>query len=263
MEKLASVGLLAAGVAHEINNPVGFVSANLNTLKTYCSELLAAVAAYQRVDPTVLSASLSEDDKVLLANTDFDYLQSDLKDLIDESVSGLQRVIRIIQLLKDFSRSGGDEFAEVDVHQCIESTLNIINNEIKYKATVVKTLNASGTIRGLENQLNQVFTNLLVNASHAIKEKGQITVATRDVDDGIEIEIGDNGVGISEENMKRIFEPFFTTKPVGVGTGLGLSVSHDIVQKHHGSIAVRSEIGKGTVFSVWLPRTQKNNPDQK
>jgi len=161
----------------------------------------------------------------------------------------------IVQNLKDFSRVGGAGWGWADLHACIDSTLNIIWNEIKYKCTVVKHYDpALPQVYCIASQLNQVFMNLLVNAAHAIPEKGEIVIATEhDASGTVRIRVSDTGVGIPEENFARLFEPFFTTKPIGKGTGLGLSIAYGIIGKHHGSIDVASTVGKGTTFTVTLP----------
>jgi len=188
---------------------------------------------------------------------DIDFVSNDISSLIAESRDGLERIKRIVADLKDFSRLGESKWQLADVHKSLDSTLNVVKNEIKYKANVVKEYGVLPEITCMPFQLNQVFMNLLVNAAHAIKERGTIMLRTG-CDPGatpetVWIEVEDNGSGIPAENIKRIFEPFFTTKPVGSGTGLGLSVSYGIVQRHQGRIDVRSELGKGTVFRVILP----------
>jgi signal transduction histidine kinase len=176
---------------------------------------------------------------------------------MDESKDGITRVKNIVQNLKDFSHvDASDEWHYADLHSGINSTLNIVNNEIKYKANVVKEYGAIPEVECLLSQLNQVFMNLLVNAAHAIEERGTITIRTGQKGDEVWVEVTDTGKGIAPEHLKKIFDPFFTTKPIGKGTGLGLSLSYGIVQKHHGRIEVQSEIGKGTIFRVWLPIKQ-------
>jgi two-component system NtrC family sensor kinase len=188
---------------------------------------------------------------------DLSFLREDLQELMSESRDGITRVKQIVQNLKDFSRADVvDEWQWADLHRGLDSTLNIVANEIKYKAEVVKEYGQLPDIECLASQLNQVFMNLLVNAAHAIEEKGVITLRSGQELDQVWVEIADTGNGIPPENLNRIFDPFFTTKPVGKGTGLGLSLSYSIVQKHHGHIDVSSEVGKGTTFRVWLPIRQ-------
>ena len=252
-EKMASIGQLAAGVAHEINNPVGFVFSNLGSLEKYLVDIFCMLDAYQ-VAEAALDATARDKMQGLRQELDIDFLRQDLVSLLAETREGMDRVRKIVQDLKDFSRAGSeDEWQWLDVHAGIESTLGIVWNELKYKTTVEKQYGSLPQIYGLPSQLNQVFMNLLVNAAHAIDTKGIVTIRTGQQGEEIWIEVEDTGCGISPENQKRIFDPFFTTKPVGKGTGLGLSVSYTIVQKHHGRIEIRSEVGKGSAFRIWLP----------
>jgi signal transduction histidine kinase len=186
-----------------------------------------------------------------------DYLKQDVFELVDESSNGIQRVRQIVQDLKDFSHVGTSEWQWVDLHRGLDSTLNIVNNEIKYKAVVKKEYGDLPHIECLGPQINQVFMNLLVNAAQAIESQGEITICTGTKDDFIWVEFADTGCGIDPENLKRIFDPFYSSKPLGQGTGLGLSLSYGIVNKHGGRIEVESEVGKGTKFKVWLPMQRK------
>ena len=255
-EKMASIGQLAAGVAHEINNPVGYINSNLGALQTYVHDLLRLFAAYEehetelRPESTALLGRIKTD-------IDLAYLRSDVSDLLNESLAGLQRVKRIVQDLKDFSHVSETEMHWSNVTQGLESTLNVVWNELKYKAEVIRDYGDIPEIECIPSQLNQVFMNLLVNAAQAIPDHGQITLRTRSEGDYIRIEISDTGSGIPPEIVKRIFDPFFTTKPVGTGTGLGLSITHGIIRKHGGRIEVESEQEKGTTFRLILPISQK------
>ena len=243
-EKMASIGVLAAGVAHEINNPVGFVSSNMGTLKDYSKTMVALLDACR-------AGKATEADFVA---ADFDYLKTDISDLIRESRDGLERVSKIVADLKDFSRLDQAEWQEADLNAGIECTLNVVRNEIKYKAEVVREYDAElPRVPCLPAQINQVVMNLLVNAAQAIDERGIITVRSGHDADWAWIEVADTGRGMSPEVKKRIFDPFYTTKPAGQGTGLGLSISYDIVSKHGGHIDVTSEPGRGTTFRLWLP----------
>ncbi|WP_431825508.1 histidine kinase [Burkholderia sp. F1] len=251
-EKLASIGQLAAGVAHEINNPIGFVSANLNTLKTWVRGLLAVVAAHEAAMPrhdAETRVALTAAGRV----ADIDYIRGEIATLIDESIDGTMRVRRIVQDLRDFSRPGSDEWSVVDIHAGLESTLNVVHNELKYKADIVREYGDVPHVECLPSQLNQVFMNLLVNAAQAIPGRGVITIRTTSDGDHVTIAISDTGKGMPPDIMRRIFDPFFTTKPVGQGTGLGLSVSHGIIERHRGVIDVTSEPGCGSTFSIRLP----------
>ena len=254
-EKLASIGQLAAGVAHEINNPIGFIFSNFGTLEQYLEDLFQMLDAYEQAEASVSDGAALARIRSLKADLDIDYLKEDIPNLMRESRDGIQRVRKIVQDLKDFSRvDARQEWESVDLHAGIDSTLNIVNNEIKYKADVVKHYGALPEIQCLPSELNQVFMNLLVNAAHAITaERGTITISTGVEGANVWVEVADTGAGIAQENLKRIFDPFFTTKPVGKGTGLGLSLSYGIVQKHSGRMEVHSELGVGTRFRITLP----------
>jgi two-component system NtrC family sensor kinase len=264
-EKMASIGQLAAGVAHEINNPIGYVYSNLGSLQKYLDDVFAVLAAYEKTDP--LLAPHAEAINVIRAvkqKADLEFLREDVSALMSESREGITRVKKIVQDLKDFSHVGSEEeWQQADLRQGIDSTLNIVNNEIKYKAEVKKEYGDIPDVECLPPQLNQVFMNLLVNAAHAIEERGTIVIRTGVANDLVWVEVSDSGKGISPENLSRIFDPFFTTKPVGTGTGLGLSVSYSIIQKHHGSINVASEVGKGTTFRISLPVKQPAMAQEK
>lgn len=254
-EKLASIGQLAAGVAHEINNPIGFIFSNFGTLEQYLEDLFQMLDAYEQAEASVSDGAALARIRSLKADLDIDYLKEDIPNLMRESRDGIQRVRKIVQDLKDFSRvDARQEWESVDLHAGIDSTLNIVNNEIKYKADVVKHYGALPEVQCLPSELNQVFMNLLVNAAHAITaERGTITISTGVEGPNVWVEVADTGAGIAQENLKRIFDPFFTTKPVGKGTGLGLSLSYGIVQKHSGRMEVHSELGVGTRFRITLP----------
>lgn len=256
-EKMAGIGQLAAGVAHEINNPIGFVSSNLNTLEKYLCDLLSLADAYAIAEQDcdgVGHAAVFDRARQLKKSMDFNYLSQDASELVAESKDGLSRVKKIVQDLKDFSHvDAADEWSWANLHQGLDSTLNIVWNDLKYKCEVKKEYGALPDFYCLPSQLNQVFMNMLVNAGHAIEQRGTITLRTGHDGEQVWIEIGDTGNGIAPEHLKRIFEPFYTTKPIGKGTGLGLSLSYGIVKKHQGRIEVQSEVGHGTTFRVWLP----------
>jgi signal transduction histidine kinase len=254
-EKMASVGQLAAGVAHEINNPIGFVNSNLTTLEHYMSDIARVLSAYAALEKTLETSALTELTAVKNA-IDLPYLLNDIPSLLKESEDGLARVKRIIKDLRDFSHVDESTWQLVNLEQCMDSTLNVARNEIKYKAEVVKQYAGLPEISCMSSQINQVFLNLLVNAAQAIEIKGIITIRTGQENQEVWVEVADTGGGIDPKNLTQIFNPFFTTKPVGKGTGLGLSVSYGIVQKHGGRIEVSSELGKGTAMRVYLPITQ-------
>jgi signal transduction histidine kinase len=245
-EKMAAIGQLAAGVAHEINNPIGFVNSNLGTLKTYSEHLLAIIAAYEN--------GVNATTEQVRQAADLEFLREDLPVLLTESQDGLRRVTKIVQDLKDYSRVNEVDRQIVDLNAALESTLNIVWHELKYKADVIRELGEIPMVDCMAGQINQVFTNLLINAAHAIREHGKIFVRSSLQGDMVHFEIEDTGQGMSKDIQRRIFEPFFTTKPVGSGTGLGLSISYDIVvKKHGGRLEVSSEPGKGSCFTVCLP----------
>ena len=258
-EKLASIGQLAAGVAHEINNPVGYITSNIGTLSQYLKDIFKILDAYEQAEPELADDDTRAALHALKEQVDLEYLKEDLQSLIAESEEGVRRVRQIVQDLKDFSHVDEAEWQWADLHQGIDSTLNIVHNEIKYKADVVKEYGDLPQVECIISQLNQVFMNLLVNAAHAMDEdsRGTITVRTGVGGDGVWVEIQDTGKGMDAETQKRIFDPFFTTKPVGKGTGLGLSLSYGIIQKHGGRIEVESEPGKGATFRIWLPVQQE------
>jgi two-component system NtrC family sensor kinase len=258
-EKMASIGQLAAGVAHEINNPIGFISSNLNSLRRYTDK----IAAFSRMQLAALENISGNGDSQIKEILDeireqkksikFDYIVDDLGNIIDESLDGANRVRGIVRDLKSFSRSDESEFKMADINAGIESTINIVWNELKYKATLEKEFGDIPPTKCNIGQLNQVFMNILVNASHAIPTQGTITVKTRSADGNIYVAIADTGTGIPAETLGKIFDPFFTTKEVGKGTGLGLSIAYDIIKKHKGEIKVDSEVGKGTSFTISIP----------
>ncbi len=255
-EKMASIGQLAAGMAHEINNPIAFVTSNLGILQDYTGRLLVMLDVYAQLEaaavehPELLQKVQEARDKLEL-----EYLREDLASLLAESLDGVQRVRRIVQDLKDFSHAGDVARQWADLHPGIDSTLNIVWNEIKHKAKVIKDYGKLPEVECVPAQINQVFMNLLVNASHAIESNGTITIRTRHEGPWVMVEIADTGCGIAPDVLNRIFEPFFTTKPIGKGTGLGLSLSYGIIAQHGGRIDVQSEAGNGTAFRVWLPVT--------
>lgn len=259
-EKMASVGQLAAGVAHEINNPIGYIQSNFGTLRGYLDGIFALVDKYHEsahaiTDPEVL-CTLAEARRV----ADIEFVREDLNALFSETQEGIVRVTKIVRDLKNFSHAGtGEAWDVAQIHDGLESTLGVVWNEIKYRAEVIKEYGALPPIRCRPSQINQVFLNMLVNAAQAIKERGVIHIRTGVQDEMVWIEFEDDGEGIKPEHQKRIFDPFFTTKPVGKGTGLGLALSYGIIETHGGRIDARSEFGVGTIFRIWLPIEQPND----
>lgn len=262
-EKMASLGQLAAGVAHEINNPVAYVYSNLQTLQIYCSDIGSFVEKYKQtvaLDANDINGNVNIDGAA--NKPDIQFLLSDAADLLNESLDGLKKVKQIAEDLKTFSHPEKKVWQETDINECIESALNIVANQIKQKARINKKFQELPKVECIAPQINQVIVNLLVNALHAIEDFGEIEIVTKKIDsDTICISITDSGVGIEEKHMAKIFDPFFTTKDVGKGTGLGLSVSYGIVHSHNGNISVSSEVGKGTTFTVTLPILKSTNTE--
>ena len=255
-DKLASIGQLAAGVAHEINNPMGYISSNLRTLAEYFDQLVR----FDRLWLEQVSGELTPPTRELVAasreSLEIEQLLGDGVDLIRESLRGARRVTKIVQDLKSFSRVDAlVENEPVDLSRCMESALNICYNELKYVAEIRKEFAPVPEVLCNPGQLNQVFLNLLVNAGQAITRPGEIILRCRHDDSFVYASVSDTGSGIPEEIMKRIFDPFFTTKEVGAGTGLGLSISYEIIKQHNGELLVESSLGSGTTFTVKLPRT--------
>jgi len=252
-EKMAAMGQLSAGIAHEINNPIGYVDSNLGCLGGYLEEIFSIITAYERIAAVPENAELFEEVAVLRQSLNYDYLKQDVGDLLVECRDGIARVRKIVQDLRNFSHVGENAWQWVDIHEGLESTLNIVWHELKVHV-VRKQYGQLPKIRCLPSQLNQVFMNLMVNASQAISGQGEILIATECVgDDRVRVIIKDSGAGIAPEVLPRIFDPFFTTKPVGKGTGLGLSLAWSIIERHHGKIEVASTINEGTTFTVTLP----------
>jgi|GEM_PF-1323679 len=255
-EKMSTIGQLAAGVAHEINNPMSFISSNMAMLKRYVAAIRPVMTTYELTcrepgDPDAI-ARLAHVKKV----NDIEFVLEELPQLIEESLDGIERVRRIVQDLKTFSHIDEAEWQTADIHACLDNTLNIARNEVKYKAEVIKKYATVPKIDCVSSQLGQVFLNLLVNAAQAIETKGEIQIETGFDGAFVWVKIRDTGMGIKPEHLSRMFEPFFTTKPVGKGTGLGLSMCYGIVTKHNGEILVESTYGRGTVFTVRLPLRQ-------
>ena len=253
-EKMAAVGQLAAGMAHEINNPIGFIASNLNTLARYQETLGAVLDRYIQQEP-----GLPEDTRISMAafrqQADLDFLLADTQDLLDESRSGVERVRNIVQDLRDFARvDSAGELQHVDINHCLDTTLNLLGERFSGDVSVRREYGASVWVDGNPADLNQVFVNLLNNAQQALQgEPGSIELRTG-LDGGKAwIEVEDTGEGIPEDVQSQIFAPFFTTRPVGQGAGLGLSTAYGIVQKMGGEITVTSEVGVGSVFRVELP----------
>ncbi len=272
-EKMASVGQLAAGVAHEINNPVGFVSSNLKTLFEYIKDINDLTKEYRKLfaDLKVNSNTEGVPDnvsgqvqriKALEEEVDIAFILNDIFELIEESREGTERIKNIVQGLKDFAHPGEDKPKFADINKNLDSTVNVVQNELKYKADVIKDYGDLPQVHCYPQLINQVFVNILVNAAQSIENRGEISIKTRADNGYAEIKISDTGAGIPTENLSKIFDPFFTTKEVGKGTGLGMHVAYNIIKKHHGNIDVKSNVGKGTTFTIRIPVDNQMTDDE-
>ena len=258
-EKLASIGQLAAGVAHEINNPTSFVKSNLGTLQRYSGKLLHVMEAYQGALQEIFEADPERYPNALQLVTDaentcdIDYITKDISNLVTESLEGTERIQSIVEGLRNFSRPDSNELESLDLHQCLNNTFRLLQNEIKHKAELITDYGDIPALLGHPGSFSQVLLNLVINACHAIDDYGEIRITTSIDDKHVVLSVADNGCGIDAESLPRIFDPFFTTKDVGHGTGLGLSISHGIIKKHQGTLEVSSELGKGSCFTIRLP----------
>ncbi len=260
-EKMAAIGQLAAGIAHEINNPIGFISTNLGQMKEYSGQAFRMLEAYERSLPLIGDDARRKELEDLAQELEIPFLAADTPQLIDQTNEGLERVTRIVRDLKNFSRQSGDRWELADLNGLIDSTVNVVWNQIKYKAALHREFGDLPELECYPNQIAQVVMNLVVNAAHAIESRGNITIRTGREGESAWFEVQDDGCGIPAGILDRIFDPFFTTKPVGQGTGLGLSVTHGIVDRHHGAIRVDSGPGRGSRFRVALPLVQVQEPD--
>jgi signal transduction histidine kinase len=258
-EKMASLGQLTAGIAHEINNPINFVYNGIDTLKISLDDLMEIVNKYNELDQAnVNKEEIIEEVKALKNDLDYEELIGDINHLVSDIKKGAVRTMEIVKGLRVFSRLDEEERKMASIKDCLESTLILLNNKIKNKITLKTFYDESmPEILCYPGQLNQVFMNIINNAIQAIPEEkkdGEIVIYTENLQENVVIRIKDNGVGMSEQVKRRIFEPFFTTKQVGVGTGLGLSITFGIIEKHGGNIFVNSEEGRGTEFVIQLPK---------
>jgi PAS domain S-box-containing protein len=258
-EKMASIGVLSAGIAHEINNPIGYVTSNLRELDNYTTKIRSYLKRVHELGTALndrdmdSAASLYRELADMRELLKLDFILDDVHDLVEESLKGTTNIEGIVKALKAYARQDETTVVTKDVSTIVENALNMVSTQVKYKAEVIKDYGAAPPIPCNPGQLLQVFSNLLVNAAQAIEKRGLIRIRISREGDRVVICITDNGCGIPEENRHRIFEPFFTTKDVGQGTGLGLSIVYDLVAKHHGDIAVESAVGQGTTIKISLP----------
>jgi signal transduction histidine kinase len=245
-EKLASLGLLSAGVAHEINNPIGFINSNMETMQGYFDELKQLLLPVLQATPDTYADQTNR-----LKNSELSFLLSDTQDIISSSLSGLERVKDIVSELRQFSRMDSEsEHHEVEIASIIKQALKFVYNELKYNHNVETDIEPGLMIWGNESQLQQVFINLIINAKQAMPEGGTLSISAFKQRERVVVKLKDQGVGIEQKHLKELFTPFFTTKPVGEGTGLGLSISYSILQQHHAKVTVDSVVGKGTEFTL-------------
>ena len=267
-EKLASIGQLSAGIAHEINNPLGFITNNIVILEEYIESYLQILQAMEGLKKTIEDKDLDKAGKkvqeinVLEEKLNLDFITGDIENLIRQSKSGAERIKKIVQDLRTFARKDEGQMELNNVEEILDGVINIVWNEIKYTAELKKEYGGVPLVKCNAQKLGQVFINLLVNAAQSIKEKGEITVKTYSDEKHVCIEISDTGCGIPKENISKIFDQFFTTKEVGKGTGLGLSIGYNIIKQHKGEMDVLSEINKGTKFTVKLPYLRSKSEEK-
>ena len=260
-EKLASVGQLAAGIAHEINNPIAFIHNNLDVMKRYLGDMLEFIKKVQILKEAVKDQNMDavqsavRELELMQQKIRLEFILEDIRNLLDESFSGTKRIRKIVADLRTFSYKGDDSRELTDLKEVVKKVINLAKNEIKYKCAVKEEYGDVPPVECNPQKIGQVLLNLILNASQAIEENGIITVRTYETEDYVCLDIEDNGKGIPSDMLTKIFEPFYTTKPVGQGTGLGLSISAEIVKQHKGEIKVSSQLGKGTTFSLCLPKT--------
>lgn len=256
-EKMASLGQLSAGVAHEINNPIGFVLSNLDIIQEYATDLFEVVDSFENI----MQEKAMDNLQTIKSEKDYNYIRDDLDEIMKDTRAGLIRVRDIVSDLKNFSRIDQSEYQPISLAEVIRSSLKLVSNEIKYNCKVHEDLDEKVWINGSAGQLGQVIVNFLVNASQAIEDNGDLFIEVKLNKNKAVMTIRDTGCGIDEETKKKIFDPFFTTKPVGVGTGLGLSVSFSIIEKHAGFLTVESKVGEGTEFKVEFPAVEMQETD--
>lgn len=256
--KLAAIGELVAGVAHEINNPLGYIHANLDNLNKFHKKIIGLIDKYDQE----ISQEVREEIEKEREAINYSYLKYRMASMIERSIAGVERIENIIGDLKLFSRLDRAECSDNDIHEGIDSTLGILYSQYKNRIEIIKEYGNIPLFYCNSSKLNQVFMNLLVNACHAIADKGKIRIKTGMENETVKIEISDTGSGIPEKIIDNIFDPFFTTKPVGKGTGLGLSISYGIIKEHKGTLTAKSKLGEGSRFIIKIP-IQKGDDNDK
>lgn len=254
-ERMASLGQLTAGIAHELNNPINFINAGIVGLEQDLKDLMLLLEKYEAVETKENAKELLVEIKMIKQKIDYDYLKKEIPETIESIISGVGRSIEIVDGLRDFSYGNSKNYVYADINKCIKTTLTLLQYKLKDRIELVLDFDASNEeILCNPSELKQVFMNILMNAIQAIKDKGTITISTRKEVNNTKILIEDDGVGMDDNVKTHLFEPFFTTKEVLEGTGLGLSISYGIIQKHDGEIKVESELGKGSKFIITLPK---------
>lgn len=260
--KLASLGQMIAGVAHEMNTPIGFVKSNVEVVRELWTEHRQLVEKCLKGLDMVLATDLSKPQMIepvrraltkVKAALAADERLKDGDELLTDSVDGLVQIANLVKNLKGFARVDQDGMDLLDLNECAESALTIAAHQLRDRIEVVKVLGPVPKIHGVASQINQVLLNLITNASQAMDDGGKLTITSRRAGDLVEVEVADTGNGIPDKVLPKIFDPFFTTKPVGEGTGLGLSIVHKIVKSHGGDIKVRTEAKKGSSFTISFP----------
>ncbi len=255
-EKMAAVGQLAAGVAHEINNPMGFIISNLNALREHCQNLNSFFQAYRVVVEHKNQLAASNNTfhwQALYRKHEIEYLLSDIDAIVAESLEGAQRIKKIVTDLKEFSKPGLHNAVQVDINQLLQTLLNVSKAHIGDHIQLTTDFAPLPKICCIPQQINLALLNILLNAIQSINGRGKLSISTRPIKDQVEVVIRDYGCGIASKDLPKIFDPFFTTREIGKGKGLGLTFAYDVVQKHQGSITARSEVTKGTTFTIRIP----------
>jgi signal transduction histidine kinase len=253
-EKMSSLGQLTAGIAHEINNPIGFSYSNLSCLEDYLTDYV--LLDKHIIDSTQFSKNpddLLKSYKLMREKINADHLNEDIPILVQDTLEGLVRVKNIVANLKKISYKGNDEFSPCSIDECISDCIQTVKSQFKYSMEITVELCDCPNILGQASDLNQVFINLLINAYHACEEGGQLLIKSFYDKNNVTVLIKDNGKGIPQDSLQKIFDPFYTTKDIGEGTGLGLSISHGIIEKHQGIISVKSKVDEGTCFTLTFP----------